>query len=581
MIDIPGRNHDYPPPCRGSLDRLGQCLLPHLMRLCFLCACFGVLSPSFLHAQQPAAEKLTSFTNTLEMKFLPVPETTVLFAEYETRVADFEAFLKNTSYVYPRALKPHFEQTPEHPAVGVNLQDALAFCNWLSEKERKEGKLKPDQLYRLPTNDEWSAAAGLRSEKREATTGTAQLQDTMRFTWGLQWPPPADSGNFEDQEMKLLGGPGDAYHFTAPVGKFKPTAEGLYDLAGNVWEWTWDRELRSTPVGTLRGGSWAYFKRETLTIQYVYEVPTELRAPTVGFRCVYEDKQRTATLLAAVNADRTKEDLRKRQELMTRSKVDSKAVASVLKAAGSSEAKPLDPTTLSPAKAGVVFKNPLRMEFIPVEGLHVLFGKTEVSRAQIDGWLKASSKELMAPHFDQSPNDPVVNISWEDAVSVCAWLTEEDHKNNLLPANARYRLPRDLEWSVAAGLKDEKGADPETRHQLEKTLYPWGTTWPPPSLTVNLDAPNVPGYNDSDSFTSPVGSMRPNELGIFGLGGNVSEWCEDEWPKSPDERVVRGGSWIMSSPDALLTSSRQHAIKEAKRYDLGFRIVLDLEPAAP
>lgn len=508
------------------------------------------------------------------MKFLPVPETTVLFSEFETRVADFQAFLKESGYNYPHSLKPHFEQGADHPAVGVNLQDAIAFCNWLTERERKQGKLKPDQLYRLPTNEEWGKAAGQSELKREKSNGAEQLQDTMRFTWGLQWPPPEGAGNFEDQEMKLQGGPADEFRFTAPVGKFKPSPEGLYDLAGNVWEWTWDRELRSTPVGTLRGGSWAYFKREALTVQYVYEVPTELRAPTVGFRCVFEDKQRTAQMLTAANADRAREEAKMKKELMTRSKVDEKAVASVIKASANS-APPLDASTLDPAKPDSPFKNTVRMEFVPIEGLKgLLFGRTEVSRAQMEPWLKAVGKTLPSPHFDQTSADPAVNVSWEDAEAWCIWMTEQDQQNKLLPANARYRLPTDVEWSAAAGLKDEVGSDPAARHQGNKDHYPWGT-WPPQSMTANLDAPNIKGFNDSHSFTAPVGAIRANALGIADLGGNVSEWCLDEWPQSPDERVIRGGSWIMSSPDALLTSARQHAAKATVRYDLGFRCVVD------
>ncbi|MBL9146762.1 MAG: SUMF1/EgtB/PvdO family nonheme iron enzyme [Verrucomicrobiaceae bacterium] len=548
------------------------------MRSRFLCACALVLALTDLRAQTPAAsptaEPLTSLTNTLGMKFLPVPETTVLFSEFETRVSEFEAFLKEGSYTYPRSLKPHFEQSPDHPVVGVNLQDAIAFCNWLTERERKQGKLKPDQLYRLPTNDEWSKAAGLSALKREKSSGAEQLQDTMRFTWGLQWPPPAGAGNFEDQEMKLQGGPADEFRFTAPVGKFKASPEGLYDLAGNVWEWTWDRELRSTPVGTLRGGSWAYFKREALTIQYVYEVPTELRAPTVGFRCVFEDKQRTAQLLAAANADRARDEAKMKKDLMTRSKVDEKAVANVIKASANT-APPLDASTLDPAKPESPFKNTVRMEFVPIDGLKgILFGRTEVSRAQMEPWLKAVGKTLPSPHFDQTSADPAVNVSWEDAEAWCTWMTEQDQHNKLLPANARYRMPTDVEWSTAAGLKNEAGSDPAARHQGNKEHYPWGT-WPPQSMTANLDAPNIKGFNDSHSFTAPVGAIRANSLGIADLGGNVSEWCLDEWPQSPDERVIRGGSWIMSSPDALLTSSRQHAAKATIRYDLGFRCVVD------
>ena len=95
-------------------------------------------------------------------------------------------------------------------------------------------------------------------------------------------------------------------------------------------------------------------------------------------------------------------------------------------------------------------------------------------------------------------------------------------------------------------------------------------------LAANLDATKIPGTSDSYSYTAPVDSSRTNALGLYEMGGNVSEWCEDAWPSAPEERVIRGGSWLSYDKDALLTSARAHALKNAARADLGFRCVLDL-----
>lgn len=512
-------------------------------------------------------------TNSLGMTFVPVASTTIYFSKYETRVADFATFLKDSGYGF--SFKPHFQQTSDDPVVGVNLKDALAFCNWLTELERKGGRIKPDQGYRVPTNEEWSAAAGGGAQRLEKLETEARVQESVRFIWGLEWPPPAGAGNFEDQEIRDEGGQPDGFQFTSPVGKFNPTPDGLFDLAGNVWEWTWDRELRSTPVGSLRGGSWAYFKRECLTANYIYEVPTDMRAPTVGFRCIFEDRQRTAQMKLAENEAAIKLEQQKKKELLAKSSVDKSAVDAVLKSSNA-PAPAVDPSTLAKAEPGKPFSNPQRMDFLPVEGLSILVGKTEVSMNQVQQWMKEEGKRLATTYFESGPNDPVVNISWEDATAFCAWLTARDRASGLLPEKARYRLPTDQEWSAFAGLKNEQGADPALRHQSNKTQYPWGNAWPPKGSNANLDAPHVQGgMQDSFAYTAPVGSSLASELGIYDLGGNVSEWCEDSWPGLPDEHVIRGGSWIMSSSDALLTSARQHAARTTTRFDLGLRCVID------
>ncbi|MFM2169282.1 MAG: hypothetical protein RIS79_3653, partial [Verrucomicrobiota bacterium] len=236
--------------------------------------------------------------STLGMRFVPVPGTTVLFSVYETRVSDWNAFLKTKKF--PWSFQPHFKQEDNHPVVGVNLQDALTFCNWLTEKEREESLINNAQSYRLPTPEEWDAAAGLAAARKgRAFTAEDKLADSQTFLWGLLWPPPAQSANYAEHE---IDGYSDGYEFTAPVGQFKASPEGLYDLAGNVWEWTDKPDLKGISTGTLRGGSWAYFRRECLVSSYRYIVPAEIRMPTVGFRCVFEDKQRTAILLAEQDA---------------------------------------------------------------------------------------------------------------------------------------------------------------------------------------------------------------------------------------------------------------------------------------
>ncbi len=528
---------------------------------------------------EPAAPaQLTTHTSGLGMKFVALPDVAVLFAEHETRVSDWETFVKETKS--PWSYKPHFEQGANHPVVGITLQDAKAFCNWLTEKDRQSQKINVAQSYRLPTNQEWDAAAGLVRGRKTNVSVEEKVADDRTYPWGLTWPPPPKAANFAEHEIPNYE---DGFPFTAPVGQFTPTKDGLFDLAGNVWEWCWDQEIRAEQVGVLRGGSWAYFRAECLTSGYRYVVPSTLQMPTIGFRCVFEDKQRTAHILASVEAESLRLRTERRDQLMGKGEIKTEELDAMRKKlAGASGASDLpDPSKLTPAKGGAPFLNALGMEFVPL-GDRILIGATEVRVQDYEAWLKVTGGSWdRKPSFLLGGNHPAAGLSWQEATAFCAWLTEKDRATGLLPAGASYRLPTDAEWSLAAGLKDEAGTDPAKRHGGNTTHFPWSAegAFPPPSSTVNLDASKIAGYNDNYAYTAPVKMELAGETGVYGLGGNVAEWCQDEWPGAAEEHVIRGGSWLMSDKTALLTSSRVHAGKAFTRPDLGFRCVIEL--AAP
>lgn len=247
------------------------------------------------------------WTNTLGMTFVPVVGTEVLFGRWETRVQDFEAFVNATGYDATEGMfsissdgwklrghtwhNPGFYQTPLHPVCGVSWNDAEAFCKWLTKKERNEGKLLPGQIYRLPTDIEWSTAAG-----------------TATYPWGDQWPPPSRAGNLAGAESDLprrIEGFRDDHVRTAPVGSYTPNALGLYDLAGNVWEWCDDwyrKEMNSAAAKldfpasendgggrsyrVLRGGAGVFGSPVRLASHYHNFDPPSIRNDLVGFRCV-------------------------------------------------------------------------------------------------------------------------------------------------------------------------------------------------------------------------------------------------------------------------------------------------------
>ncbi len=218
------------------------------------------------------------WTNSLGMKFVPLGQ--IRMSVWETRVQDYETFCQATGRHYE---PPDFEQGPTHPVVKVNWFDAMAFCKWLTEKERDEGLLEDRQMYRLPTDLEWSAAVGLPNE----SGGTPEARDgKIRnvFPWGKQWPPPPSAGNYSV-------GTGQRSGTSRPVGSFSPNALGIYDLGGNVWEWCIESYKGSSGTtgrdwGVLRGGSWATSNRLELQSSYRNVVDRNERDVIYGFRCV-------------------------------------------------------------------------------------------------------------------------------------------------------------------------------------------------------------------------------------------------------------------------------------------------------
>ncbi len=189
------------------------------------------------------------------------------------------------------------------PAARVTWQDAAAFCNWLSERD----KLPPayarrgDRLeliepvttgYRMPTEAEWEFAARFDGSRA-----------TRKYPWGSDLPVPARSGNWGDATAIYLtpvtiSGYEDGFRVAAPVGSFAANPLGLHDLGSNVLEWTTDRYsiyvvgpdyTSADPVGpkagdnyVIRGAGWLTGKIPELRLA-VRDSGSAAR-PDLGFR---------------------------------------------------------------------------------------------------------------------------------------------------------------------------------------------------------------------------------------------------------------------------------------------------------
>jgi len=227
------------------------------------------------------------FTNSLGMKFVPLGG--IYISVWETRVQDYQAFCRATGRHYEPA---DFTQTATHPIVKVNWFDAVAFCKWLTDKERGENLIEDKQVYRLPTDLEWSVAAGLVNESG-ATPEARDGKIKNEFPWGKQWPRPNGGGNYSAASGQRRGA-------TMPVGSFKPNSLGLYDLGGNVWEWCGDTykgdsALAGRDWGVLRGGSWATNNRLEMQSSYRNVIDRNDRDVIYGFRCVLATQPKANT----------------------------------------------------------------------------------------------------------------------------------------------------------------------------------------------------------------------------------------------------------------------------------------------
>ena len=232
------------------------------------------------------------------------------------------------------------------------------------------------------------------------------------------------------------------------------------------------------------------------------------------------------------------------------------------------------------------WENSLGMRFKPVAGTKVLFCIWETRVQDYAAYAAANSGvdgSWKDPVYEEKPvtpgpTHPVVNVSWQDAKAFCQWLTEKERKDGKLSAGEAYRLPTDAEWSWAVGIGDREGSGtPEEKHRNLKDVYPWGTQWPPPNKAGNYDdysGSKIAGFHDGYERTSPAGSFNANGQGLYDLGGNVWEWCEDWYDSGQTARVLRGAWCYNSNPVSLLSSNRGNCAPGNRGIDIGFRCVL-------
>ena len=206
--------------------------------------------------------------------------------KYEVTVGQYKEFVRATGHRDLPDWVSRYSPTYRHPVVGVNWYDAMAYAAWAGK--------------RLPTEAEWEKAA------RGGLVG-------QKYPWGNA-APNGTQCNFADKNVDYNWSDksaDDGYQFTAPVGSYPPNTYGLYDMAGNVWEWcldAYDANFYRNPVHrnpiagavsiseitnnytnvkssrVLRGGSW-FNDAQYVRVAYRYGNAPTYAGGSYGFRC--------------------------------------------------------------------------------------------------------------------------------------------------------------------------------------------------------------------------------------------------------------------------------------------------------
>ena len=394
----------------------------------------------------------------------------------------------------------------DHPVRHVGWYAAMAYAEWAGK--------------RLPTEAEWEYAArgGLAGKK---------------YPWGDDEPTPADANynrNVDD---------------TTPVGQYAANGYGLYDMAGNMWEWCLDehdadfyavsensrnplaggetvQELREnfTTISTdtrrvVRGGSWFHAARLLRVANRSGNTPTRSGNDSIGFRCVRDVMPAPAgedipEAAAADDVPEAADDVAiEADDIADDVAIDGDLEGMVLIPAGTFEMGSDDADAEENEK--------------PVHTVHLdafYMDVYEVTNAQFKAFVDANpqwQKDQIDARFHNGyylshwsgtdypagkADHPVTHVSWYAAMAYAEW--------------AGKRLPTETEWEYAA------------RGGLAGKKYPWGDT-------ITLADGNYSEYDENGDRTggiggtTPVGQYAANGYGLYDMAGNVWEWCLDAW----------------------------------------------------
>jgi formylglycine-generating enzyme required for sulfatase activity/tRNA A-37 threonylcarbamoyl transferase component Bud32 len=420
-----------------------------------------------------------------------------------------------------------------YPVIYVDWNQAETYCEWRGAE--------------LPTEAQWEKAARSANERT--------------YPWGE---------GIDETFANYSSNVGD----TTAVGSYETgkSPYGLYDMAGNVWEWVADRYSETdsqaapapNPLGSdtgqyrvLRGGSWHDFGN---VVRSSFRVGYEPSGGfnDVGFRC-----SRSPSIRLSPTATPTQ---------LAQSGTPTAAVSNP--SAGGSDyldAKGV-PMRLVPAGELKMGSDNGNSDERPVHEVYLdafYMDKNEVTNAHykacVEGGAceppKHSSSSTRSAYYGSLGYEdyPVIFVDWSQAKSYCEWRGAG--------------LPTEAQWEKAARGMDER-------------TWPWGE-----GVNMDCSEANFVGcLGDTTAVGSYEGGVSP--YGLYDMAGNVWEWVADWYsetyyesspasnPKGPDTggiRVQRGGSWL-SNVSSLRGSRRSGYEPEYFSHVIGFRCARDASP---
>ncbi|WP_165200536.1 formylglycine-generating enzyme family protein [Muriicola soli] len=210
---------------------------------------------------------------------------------------------------------------------------------------------------------------------------------------------------------------------------------------------------------------------------------------------------------------------------------------------------------------------------VEIEDFYI--AKFEITVSEYREFCLATDRTMpKQPEWGWIDDHPIINTSWNDACDYIQWLNKRTGED--------YRLPTEAEFEYVI------------RNGGEKGVYPWGKALPSnenladESFRAKTSRSGIwKNYYDGYAFTAPVGSFKPNKLGVCDINGNIWEWCSDWYGEYSDQKsknpigattgkhkVGRGASYG-TDPWHSRSASRAYVEPDFKRP--GFRLAKDNE----